>query len=132
MKKQKATLPATAVQNGKNYGGDKEMTDTFNLVVYSKGELFTAVTLRLYMGRSRSASVVYASLWCNGGNFTAGHGSAGGYGYCKRSAAAGDAIRNAGIRLEQSISGVGIGAVHEALKAIGRAMGYRKSIIVEN
>ena len=71
------------------------------------------VDCRVYMGRSSSASVVYAALWisfdvkqCRDENakawqhgYTTGNGKAGGYGYHKASAAVQDAIASAGIEL---------------------------------
>ncbi|WP_164114876.1 hypothetical protein [Stenotrophomonas maltophilia] len=138
MNEQVATLSAPK-DNGKNLGGDKETVETFNLVVRNKaGEMFTAVTLRLYMGRSRGASTVYASIWVGGqysggaSYYTAGHGQAGGYGYCKRSSAAAAAIQSAGIGLHKSIAGVGHRAIEDALRAIGAAMGYSEMLLVNN
>lgn len=138
MNAQTAILSAER-ENGKNLGQEKETVETFNLVVRTPDEgMFTAVTLRLYMGRSRGASTVYASIWVHGQYsggapyHTAGHGSAGGYGYCKRSAAAACAIKSAGIELHKSISGVGHGAIQDAIRAIGTAMGYTEMLIVNN
>lgn len=136
----KATLPAESVENGFNYSPDKEMIDTFNVVVYHRGVIINPVTLRLYMGRSRNASTVYASLWCNEVDARdpdtyhaySGRGNAGGGGYCKRSAAAGGAIRSAGIALSEPINGRGEGAICDALESIARAMGYRKLTIIRN
>jgi hypothetical protein len=53
------------------------------------------------MGRSPSASVVYASVWAfgNGKDSVSGYGTAGGYGYHKESAAIANAINSAGIEL---------------------------------
>lgn len=118
-----------ARQNGRNYGGEKEMHAAYSVVTVSKGELREVVTCRVYMGRSRSASTVYASLWANNGEqWTAGHGQAGGYGYHKESAAIDDAIRSAGFKLSHSVSGTG---EHEsALKACARAMGYRGKLLL--
>ena len=136
---QTAILPSQPVHNGKNYGGDKEMIAALSCIAYYKGEILEPVILRLYIGRSRSAHTVYAAIWCNERNAktgeyvsACGHGKAGGYGYCKQSAAADDAIRNAGIALSESISGVGQRAVEDAMRAIARAMGYRKLAIVRH
>ncbi|AWB77297.1 hypothetical protein B7H26_04765 [Stenotrophomonas maltophilia] len=137
MNAQVATLSAGR-ENGKNLGQEKETIDTYSLVVRTPEDgMFTAVTLRLYMGRSRGASTVYASIWVHGQYsggapyHTAGHGQAGGWGYCKRSAAAACAIKSAGIELHKSVSGVGMSAVRDALLAIGSAMGYAEMLIVE-
>ena len=85
------------VQNARNYGGEKETVSKF-VVMDKTGKEF--VDCRVYMGRSRSASTVYASIWVHGnGVYTSGNGSAGGYGYHKESAAIQDAITSAGIEL---------------------------------
>jgi len=88
------------VSNAYNYSRDKEIVGTWNVVGKVNGELRDVVTARCYMGRSSSASVVYASVWVHvGNNCTSGKGSAGGGGYHKQSAAIGDAIDSAGIEL---------------------------------
>lgn len=85
------------VQNAKNYSGEKETVSKF-IVMDKTGKEF--VDCRVYMGRSRYASTVYASIWVHGnGVYTSGKGSAGGYGYHKESAAIQDAITSAGIEL---------------------------------
>jgi hypothetical protein len=83
--------------------------------------------------------VVYASVWLNapshgtrGGLWTSGSGSAGGGGYCKRSAAIGDAFTAAGFKLSQDVHGRGMSVIHEAMEAIGRACGFRRFLIVEH
>ena len=125
----KATIKELA-DNGKNYGHKKELIQTFNVITDTLKEI---ITVRCYMGRSASASVVYASLWITAPDYySSGTGKAGGYGYHKPSAAIGDAIASAGIGLSKDISGVGNGAIHEALGAIAEAMGYNKFLIVEN
>ena len=125
----KATIKELA-DNGKNYGHKKELIQTFNVITDTLKEI---ITVRCYMGRSASASVVYASLWITAPDYHgSGAGKAGGYGYHKPSAAIGDAIASAGIGLSKDISGVGNGAIHEALGAIAETMGYNKFLIVEN
>lgn len=129
----KATLPVKSVSNGKNLSCEKEMVQTYNLVAYKKGELREVITVCCWMGRSKSASTVYATIWVRGPDYwTSGHGQAGGYGYHKISAAVGDAIRSAGIELDQSISGVGERAITLAMEAIALKLGYRKTLIIEN
>lgn len=133
-------------------GNQKETVSTFKVIAFYKGEFHEPVTCRTYMGRSASASTVYASIWVSGWRSpkgkdidVAGHGSAGGYGYHKESAAIGDALSSAGIKLfgsaytrqdekedftkEARIDGVGDAAIESALMAIGRALGYTKLYI---
>ena len=125
----KATL-GKEVSNAVNYGYKKEMIRTYNVITDTLKEVITA---RCYMGRSASASTVYASIWINASDVhTSGKGKAGGYGYHKESAAIAEAIESAGIELSKNISGVGEGAIHEALKAIAEALGFSNVLIVEN
>ena len=127
-----ATLPASNVEDGKNYSGDKETHNVMHVIASTREGMQQVITCRFYSGRSRSASVHYCSIWFSGKNnrYGAGNGSAGGYGYHKDSAALGAAIRSAGIELNRSISGVGNGACEDALRAIARALGYRKTFVV--
>lgn len=125
----KATI-GKQVSNAVNYGDKKELIKTFNLITDGLKEV---ITVRCYMGRSASASTVYASIWVNAPDIhTSGKGRAIGYGYHEASAAIGDAISSAGITLDADISGVGDGAIHEALGAIAEALGFSNVLIVEN
>jgi hypothetical protein len=134
--------------NARNYSGEKEKVSSYTLVAVYKGKIEMPVTVVCYMGRSASASVVYASIWVHGKEvYRSGSGSAGGYGYHKESTAIQEAISSAGIVLYGSaysrqgeavdykkkayIGGVGDYAIKEAIYAIGRALGYRKMAIVE-
>lgn len=144
---QVATLPECEhVSNGRNYGHDKETTRTEVLVSWdAKGRkekreryaangwsgdvsdgLDSVVVARWYMGRARSASVVHCSVWITArdGRSFAGHGSAGGYGYHKESAAFDEAVRSAGVSLKQSAHGAGDYAITSAMHAIAVACGY--------
>jgi len=134
------------VLNGKNYGGDKELVSAYTVLGKVKGELREVVVVRCYMGRSRNAGTVYASVWVHGDKHCAGHGSAGGYGYHKESAAIGSAISDAGIELYGSpcqngaekvdfkqrahIDGCGNSAAREAMLAVARAAGARGALFV--
>ena len=125
----KATI-GKQVSNAINYGDKKELIKTFNVVTDGLKEVIKA---RCYMGRSASASTVYASIWIySGGTHTSGKGKAGGYGYHKESAAVAEAIKSAGITIDTDISGVGDGAICDALEAIARALGFSNVLIVEN
>lgn len=144
----RAVLPASGCSNAKNLGDTKEIVGQFTLIGLSMANgtpLFNElVDLRLYMGKSRSSSQVYASIWVHGKDFyTTGYGVAGGYGYCKRSASADNALRSAGIELfgtpsgcgaaeltrKASIHGVGESAIREALYAVGEALGYDRAYL---
>jgi len=114
---------------------NKEMIDSYNVIARTATGLADVITLRLYMGRASSSSVVYACLWVHGRNdfYLSGKGKAGGYGYCKSSAAAGNAIKSAGIVLSEDVNGRGMGAVEAALELIAKKAGYSgKLLIVRN
>ena len=137
----KAQFTNPEARNARNMANDKETVDRLQVIARNaRGELQTICDARFYMGRSRSASTVYCSLWVH--NFGAevdisGHGRAGGYGYHKTSAALQAAIDSAGIKLWGSaydgedenkggephrvyIDGCGDSAMRSALLAIAR------------
>jgi len=87
------------------------------------------IRVKLFMGRSSQASVFYCNFFVIG--LQSGAGSAGGGGYDKQSAALACAIDSAGIKLSEDISGVGPGAIRDALGAIMEALDYQDHIIVE-
>ena len=119
------------VSNARNYSGDKELTKSFVVVGCKDNSMRELIAVKVWEGRARSASVKYASIWTFAEPWTSGRGQAGGYGYCKTSAAVGDAIRSSGIELDSDINGRGESAIRDALKAIAEAMGYVNIIIVE-
>jgi len=130
-----AKLPEKESSNAKNYGNGKETISTYNIVVLNKKDktmpMKDLITCRFYMGRSRSASVVYCSVWVHHEKcYTSGTGNAGGYGYHKESAALDEALRSAGVKLSRSINGTG--ETEEALKAVAAACGFRKMLVVRN
>jgi hypothetical protein len=121
-------------QNGHNYGGEKELISTHQFVAtlpkghYSGRKIDAVITIRCYMGRSRNASTVYASLWArsrDGEIHLAGHGSASGYGYHKESAAVNDAFRSAGVTMAAAFDGCGDSTMRIAIEALARKLGWR-------
>lgn len=132
-KRQVATLSSERVENGRNYGDTKETIGRLQCVAYDPegmtyGDHFvTVVDARFYMGRSSQSSVIYCSVWVrarDGSRCWSGHGSAGGGGYHKQSAALQDALGSAGIGLALEIHGRGERAMEDALRAIAEACGY--------
>lgn len=108
-------------KEGKNY------FESYNILIPSRhyqGSANAVVELRLYGTGNRN----YACLWVhdssNSGISTSGTGWAGGYGYHRPSAAAQEAINNAGFVLSESISGVGDSAIERAVRAIAEHLGY--------
>ena len=115
------------IQNGKNYDDDKETITTIDCVgIAPDGKLCHPVTVRWYTGRSTSASVIYCSIWVyeNGKASNSGTGKAGGYGYCKKSAAFAEALGDAGISIDRNISGAGMSAVEDVLQELMQHIGY--------
>ena len=122
---------------------NKELVSAYSLVVrLPSGEMREVVTVRCYMGRSASASVIHAVMWvkCADGHWTSGSGSAGGYGYHKESAAIAHAIDSAGVELKDlerndhrtdfmrhqfDLGGTGTSYYPQVFEAIARAAGYR-------
>lgn len=144
----KAVLPTKEIANGKNHSGKKELISYRTLLtVLPNGEIKELAEIRCWMGRSSSASTVYASVWVHSPEFwISGTGRAGGYGYHKESAAVAEALDSAGIKLfgsayhgrqevdmekEAYIHGVGDAAIDLALLAIGAALGYKEFYIIK-
>lgn len=118
-----------ARQNGRNYSGQKEMCAAYSVIASTRAGMVECITCRVYMARSRNAMAVYASIWANGRDvWTAGTGSASGYGYHKESAAIDYAISSAGFKLSRRVDGTG---EHEAaLLACARALGYSGRLLI--
>lgn len=93
---------------------------------FLRGEQLAIV--RVYWPREQA----FACVWLHTKDaYAIGKGKAGGYGYCKESAAIDQALRDAGLQLEHSIHGVGQSAIKEALHAWARFVGLTNWIIVE-
>lgn len=102
-----------------NHRKEKGFIGSVHGIAVVDGKAMSACELRLYATPSR----IYACFWVHSGNaYGNGSGFAGGYGYCKKSAAVAAAIRAAGIELSEDVSGRGMGAVKEAIKAITAAI----------
>ena len=113
---------------GKNYSGEKETVNSYTVVAVVKGRPVDVITCRVYMGRTRNSSTVYATVWLHGKEYHgSGSGQAGGWGYNKESAAVDTALSMAGVKLSRSIHGTG--ETREALEATARALGYRGQLL---
>ena len=124
-------MKAKRINAGKNINPsdrkEKGYSGTFLVVDKDFNE---KVNCRIYWTETRC----YCCLWVSDvDGYQSGSGWAGGYGYCKESAAVQQAIDNAGYRLYQdkkrkhcSISGVGREAIESALRAIGRLTTRKK------
>lgn len=113
----------------RNFDGKVQITN-YKFVTPS---LETPVTVRVYEGRSRNASTVYASVWFrskDGETYGSGSGAAGGYGYHKVSGAVDDAFRNAGVTLERDFHGCGESPIIHAVTALARKLGYRAGKVI--
>ena len=119
------------LRDGKSVGRirEKGFIGGYKLVTTEKANLIR-VDVRFYA--APRGSVVYCIVWISGNNkWGRGVGRAGGYGYDKRSAALGAALDDAGIMLSEDISGRGDCAEWEAIRAIGDALGYPVTILVD-
>lgn len=126
------------MENGRNYSGDKEQVAEYRFITKNprddttadplRRQPFTvAVQVRVWMGRSRSASTVYASVWAHskdGKIYLSGRGSAGGYGYHKESAAIKGAMESAGVTFDRHWGGGGESAIREAMHALAKRLGW--------
>ena len=120
--------------NARGHIDSKEHVASYTVVAFQNGKFHFPVRVHCYMGRSNHASTVYANIWIGGGHgkhSSSGYGTAGGGGYCKISAAVDEAVRSAGVVLEQRFNAAGTWPMKEALKAIAWKMGFRKITIVE-
>jgi hypothetical protein len=107
-------------KEGKCLFDSYSVIDLSNPAPWGRNKLNSKIELRLYGTGNQN----FACLWVWGQEInTQGSGRAGGYGYHRPSAAAQEAISNAGFTLSQDIGGVGHEAIHEALCAIAEAIG---------
>lgn len=121
----KATITNPEIRNGVNYGDRKELIRAKSVIaLQTNGQPCEIIAARWYMGRSAQSSVVYCTVWINGGLWVSGSGKAGGSGYCKRSAAFAHALDDAGVQLTENVAGVGNSAVENACKAIASELGF--------
>ena len=113
---------------------EKRFSQQYSLIALGlDGSLREIITARFYNTPSRT----YACIWVKspsgmaqdstltiGGVYVSGGGYTQRYGYHRASAALQAAINDAGITLSADIDGRGEGAMFDALKAIGHALGY--------
>lgn len=150
----RATLPSDDVQNARNWGDTKETIDEQEVVTFDRAKakgrpkrsspgFGLPIVARWYMSRSGDgASPVYCSVWIStrDGRWLSGRGTAGGYGYCKKSAAFAEALSSAGVELTSMhtdslgkrkrkathIGGAGESAIRAAMDAVACAAGYSR------
>lgn len=133
----KTTFKNKTISNAKNLANEKELVEEYSAVVISNGEIKNPVTVRWYMGRSKSATKVYCSIWVHSSPISvsgppiavSGHGTASGDGYCKKSAAFARACENAGIETIDA-DGRGMSVALEAIESICEALGYDGKVTV--
>ena len=122
--------------NGKSHrlenGGFMEEYSAILPHVDEWGNHKTPVTLRLY---TKTGNRWTACIWIHGTMsgqevHGAGSGTASGYGYHKPSAAAGEAIAKAGIKLSEPIDGRGDSSIRDAVLAIAKAVTGKRKIII--
>jgi hypothetical protein len=120
-------LPAADVTNAKQ-PDNKEIVGNLDLMFCVDGRIESAVTVRLFMGRSSDAQTVIACVWLrsrDGKRWLSGYGRASGYGYCKRSGAIDAALDSAKVEVgPHGFHGAGMSAAKEALREVARALGW--------
>jgi hypothetical protein len=102
---------------------------TYALVAVHDGHPVEVLTANSFYGKGNGMQPVRVCVWINlpaGGGYRrtwlAGQGKAGGCGYHKESAALDDALGNAGIKLDHSISGSSV--YFDAFSAIADMAGF--------
>ena len=116
------TKPFTSCHRKEN----KPHTTTALLYVDANGKIQNAMEVRVYhlLPSQDGMSRVYAAFWLHIDNtFVSGSGWAGGCGYCKQSAAASEAIKNAGFETDIQSSGAGMSTIEKALLEIAAFYG---------
>ena len=93
----------------------------YSVIAETENGIRELVIARLYASLRRYANRITCILWTEGSHNANASGYNGTYGLHRGSAALADAIRNAGIKLTDNISGCGNDAMREALLAIARA-----------
>ncbi len=112
---------------------EKLFYESYEVVTFDGKEFRNPISLRLYGSNAKN----YACIWINAAKtakrdsiHVSSTGNAGGYGYHRASAAVEEALRAAGFRFDESISGVGDSAIKSALGAICKHLGFKKFTIV--
>ncbi len=90
------------------------------------------VTLKTYRTNARHYAAVWFGGQINGAHYSCeGTGWAGGYGYCRESAAAASAIQSAHVALDSDIDGRGTECIRGAVLAIAAAFGRQDALFVK-
>lgn len=125
----KATFEDKTPKFNLNHRAEKHFCSQYTAVVIFDGKTaYDAVTLRIYATDAKCYCCIWTADNCKmsgrGGDmyYRSGSGSVGGYGYHRASAAAQEAICNAGITLSEDIAGRGDEAIAEAVRAIAAAI----------
>jgi hypothetical protein len=110
----------------------KELVHGFKCINTVNGA--AVIDCRIYAGKSRNSSQIYAIVWIDdqkGTRFSYGVGIAGGYGYHKGSQAIESALIDMGIKLDQPIHGRGYNACIAVFSSIMKDLGYPSFVPVE-
>lgn len=114
-----ATVINPAEGINQNHRREKNYIGGYIAIAAAPEGVQECVDIKLYSTDSRA----YACAWLHyPGFYSSGSGMAGGYGYHRTSAAAGRALRAAGVSLSEDIDGRGDGAIRDAVEAIAQAM----------
>tara|TARA_R100001377_G_scaffold1492_1_gene1188 strand:+ start:261 stop:656 length:396 start_codon:yes stop_codon:yes gene_type:complete len=106
---------------------DKVEHGFYKEIAIIQGERSTPCRFRFY----NTGQTIHCIAWLSGDeHYTSGYGKAGGYGYCKESAAMQSAIINSGIKMDRHWGGSGESSMREAAFDIAKKLtGKRKFIL---
>lgn len=106
---------------------DKIEHGFYKEIAIIQGDNATPCRFRFY----NTGQTIHCIAWLSGNeHYTSGYGKAGGYGYCKESAAMESAIIDSGIKMDRHWGGSGDTSMREAALSIAQKLtGKRKFIL---
>lgn len=121
-----------SVEKAKNLDGTKERVSTLIGIGIENGRIVFFSEARIWASRRDPQDHdVHCGVWLHHiGTYQSGHGSAGGSGYHRYSAAMDSALRNAGVHLSEDIDSRGDAAMEAAMVAVGVALGVPEDTIL--
>lgn len=121
-----------SVEKAKNLDGTKERVSTLIGIGIENGRIVFFSEARIWASRRGPQDHdVHCGVWLHHiGIYQSGHGSAGGSGYHRYSAAMDSALRNAGVHLSEDIDSRGDAAMEAAMVAVGVALGIPEDTIL--
>lgn len=113
-----------------NHVEGKACISTLHLLAIRKGEIKWIACVRTFTNAAHVGATSANLVQFNAYGHCAGIGKAGGGGYHRPSTAMQRALENAGIVLDADIAACGYDAMCDALRAVGRLLGYRGKLTI--